>query len=113
MRLSIVIAAAFMLCACESATTIRVSDEEARIYINGEFAGTGSARYSDRRLAFSRQEVILRKEGCENQNYSFRRNERPAVGAIIGAYYLAVPILWLSKYRSHRAYEFYCEPTEA
>jgi hypothetical protein len=49
-------------------------------------------------------------DGCAEQNYSLRRNERPDVGAIVGAYYLAVPILWLTQYKDHHAYEFDCLP---
>ena len=93
---------------CSSSTTIRVSDPEARIFVNGEYVGTGHGQYSDRKPAFTRQEVALRKEGCEEQNYDFRRNERPDVGAIVSAYYLAVPILWLTQYKEQHAYEFDC-----
>jgi hypothetical protein len=31
------------------------------------------------------------------------------VGAIIGAYYLAVPLLWTAQYKDHHKYEFVCE----
>jgi hypothetical protein len=37
-----------------------------------------------------------------------RRNERPDIGAIISAYYLVVPIAWLTQYKEHHAYEFDC-----
>ena len=113
MKRSIFIATAVMLTACSSGTTIRVSDEEARIFVNGEYVGTGHGHYSDRKPAFTRQEVTLRKEGCEEQSYSFRRNERPDVGAIVSAYYLALPILWLTQYKQNHAYEFDCEQAEA
>lgn len=101
-------AIAVMLAACSSSTTIRVSDPDARIYVNGEYIGTGHGHYSDRKPAFSRQEVTVRKEGCAEESYSFRRNERPAFGAIISAYYLALPILWLTKYKDRHAYEYDC-----
>ncbi len=102
--------AALGLVACTSSTRIRVSDPEARIYVNGEYVGTGHGYYSDRKPAFTKQKVTLRKEGCEEETYSFRRDERPAVGAIISAYYLYVPILWLTKYKERHSYEFDCEP---
>ena len=50
----------------------------------------------------------MRKNGCEEQRYTFRRNERPDLGAIVSAYYLALPILWVTKYKGHHAYEFEC-----
>ena len=101
--------AVWLLAACSSGTTIRVSDPEARIFVNGEYVGTGHGHYSDRKPAFTRQEVALRKEGCEEQSYAFRRNERPDLGAIVSAYYLTLPILWLTQYKEHHAYEFDCE----
>jgi hypothetical protein len=102
-----------LLSACSSSTRIRVSDPEARIFVNGEYVGTGEGRYEDRKPAFTRQEVALRKEGCEELNYAFRRNERPDVGAIVGAYYLVLPILWFTQYKKQHAYEFDCEQLTA
>ena len=95
--------------AYSSGTSIRVSDPDARIYVNGEYVGTGKGYYSDRKPMFTKQEVTLRKEGCEEQSYTFRRNERPDLGAVVGAYYLALPVLWLTQYKDHHAYEFECE----
>lgn len=95
--------------ACSSGTSIRVSDPDARIYVNGEYVGTGKGYYSDRKPMFTKQEVTLRKEGCEEQSYTFRRNERPDLGAIVGAYYLALPVLWLTQYKHQHAYDFECE----
>lgn len=96
---------------CSSSTSIRASDPDARIYVNGEYVGTGKGHYSDRKPAFTRQEVTLRKDGCAQRSYSFRRNERPDVGAIVAAYYLALPILWLTQYKGTHAYEYDCIPT--
>ena len=42
-----------------------------------------------------------------------RRNERPHYGAIISAAYLALPILWVTKYKGQHVYEFEClDPTD-
>jgi hypothetical protein len=101
------------LVACSSGTSIRVSDPDARIYVNGEYVGTGKGHYSDRKPAFTKQDVTLRKEGCADETYSFRRNERPALGAIVSAYYLYLPILWFTGYKNHHAYEFDCEQPSA
>ena len=101
-------AAAAILAACSSGTHIKVSDSDARIYVNGEYVGTGDGYYQDRKPAFTKQEVTLRKDGCAEQSYTMRRNERPDLGAIVSAYYLAVPILWITQYKHHHAYEFDC-----
>jgi hypothetical protein len=98
-----------MLAACSSGTSIHVSDPDARIYVNGEYVGTGKGYYADRKLMFTKREVTLRKDGCEAQRYTFRRNERPDLGAIVGAYYLAVPVLWVAQYKGDHEYEFVCE----
>lgn len=110
MRQLILLAGLTTLGACSSGTSIRVSDPDARIYVNGEYIGTGWGYYHDRKPAFTKQKVTLRKAGCEAERHSFRRNERPALGAIVGAYYLAVPALWLTKYKDRHTYDFECEP---
>jgi hypothetical protein len=104
----IVLGCTGVLAACSSGTHIKVSDADARIYVNGEYVGTGDGYYSDRKPAFTKQEITLRKDGCAEQSYTMRRNERPDLGAIVSAYYLAVPILWITQYKHHRAYEFDC-----
>lgn len=106
---SVVVAVA--LTACSSGTTIRVSDPGARIYVNGEYVGTGKGYYSDRKPAFTKQKVTVRKEGCDARHYSLRRNERPDLGAIVAAYYLYLPIFWFTQYKQHHAYEFDCVET--
>ena len=108
MRGTIVVALACVATACASGTSIRVSDPDARIYVNGEYVGTGKGYYSDRKPAFTKQEVTLRKRGCEDESYSFRRNEKPDFGAIVGAYLFAVPILWFTQYKARHVYEFDC-----
>jgi hypothetical protein len=108
MKRVVCLAVVAALTACSSGTTIQVSDPDARIYVNGEYVGTGKGHYSDRKPAFTRQKVTLRKEGCKAEHYSFRRNERPDLGALIAAYYLVVPIAWFTQYKRHRAYDFDC-----
>jgi hypothetical protein len=73
----------------------------------------GKTHYSDRKLAFTTLDVSVRKEGCEEQTYRIRRNERPDYGAILFGYYLAVPMLWLSQYKDQHEYLFYCEQAVA
>jgi len=109
MKRLIFLAGLAALGACSSGTSIRVSDADARIYVNGEYVGTGKGYYSDRKPAFTKQEVTLSKDGCVDQSYTFRRNERPDLGAIVSAYYLVVPALWFTQYKDHHAYDFECD----
>ncbi|HZF29034.1 MAG TPA: hypothetical protein VE907_07955 [Gammaproteobacteria bacterium] len=113
MRRLIFAACTAALGACSSGTSIHVSDPDARIFVNGEYVGTGHGYYSDRKPAFTKQDVTIRKAGCAEQSYVMRRNERPDLGAIISAYYLALPVLWLTQYKNQHAYEFDCEPKAA
>ena len=108
MKRLLVLACASVLAACAGGTHIKVSDTDARIYVNGEYVGTGHAYYSDHKPAFTKQEITLRKDGCEEQSYTMRRNERPDLGAIVSAYYLALPILWMTQYKHKHSYEFDC-----
>ncbi len=108
MNRSIVLVAVAALAACSSGTHIKVSDTDARIYVNGEYVGTGDGYYSDHKPAFTKQEVTVRKDGCPEQSYTMRRNERPDFGAIISAYYLVLPILWVTQYKDSHIYEFDC-----
>jgi len=108
MKTRIVLTCAAMLAACTSGTQITVSDEDARIYVNGKYVGIGDAYYSDRRPAFTSQHVTLRRDGCQDQSYTMTRNEKPHYGAIVGAAAFALPIFWVTKYDDQHAYEFDC-----
>ena len=73
--------------------------------------GTGRAYYSDEKVAFSRNEVEIRKDGCRPEYHSFRRNEEADFGAIVGGIFFTVPYLWITEYKHSHAYEFECAPT--
>ena len=94
--------------ACSSSTLIKASDPDARIYVNDEFIGTGQARYTDKKVAFSNNTVKLQKPGCEPAHYSFRRNEDPDGGAIVGGILVIIPLLWVTEYKDAHNYEYDC-----
>lgn len=106
----LVLLAAVLMTGCTSSTVIRSSDPDSKIYVNGEYVGTGHAHYSDQRVAFSKNDVQIRKEGCEEENYSFRRSEEADVGAIVGGIFLTFPFLWVTEYKPNHSYDFECEP---
>ena len=99
--------------ACSSTTHITSSDPDARIFVNGEYIGTGDAHYSDKIVAFSKNQVTIKKEGCQADNHSFKRNEKPDAGAIVGGILVFVPFLWVTEYKRDRAYEYHCLPLES
>lgn len=93
---ALILLAALLASACTSSTVIRSSDPESRIYVNGEYMGTGEAYYSDEKVAFSRNKVEIRKDGCRPEYHSFRRNEEADVGAIVSGIFLTFPFLWVA-----------------
>jgi hypothetical protein len=111
MRIILVIAAA-LLAACSSTTVIKSSDPEAKIFVNGEYLGTGQATYTDRKVAFSSNTVTISKPGCADQHHEFQRNEDPDFGAIIGGFLVYVPFLWVTEYKEQRGYDYQCAPVE-
>ncbi|MBL4582709.1 MAG: PEGA domain-containing protein [Gammaproteobacteria bacterium] len=106
----LLILGAMLVTACSSSTEIRSSDPESRIYVNGEYLGTGHATYTDQKVAFSKNEVEIRKDGCAAEYYSFRRSEEADVGAIVGGLLWTVPFLWITEYKPHHGYDFECVP---
>ena len=72
---------ALLLTGCASSTLIRSTDPGAKIYIDGEYKGTGTASHSDTKIVGSTTNVTLKKDGCQPENYSFARNEEVDAGA--------------------------------
>ncbi len=101
--------ASLSLIACTSTTHIDTTDPDAKIFVNGEYLGTGHAHYSDRKISFASNEVKIRKEGCRPQYHTFSRNEGLHLGAIIGGYLFTVPYLWVADYKPYREYDYQCE----
>ena len=105
-----IVCSAFVLSACTGSTVVRSSDPDARIYVNGEYIGTGEANYSDRKVSFSKNDVLLRRPGCQGESFSFRRNEEPEGGAIFTGILFTVPLLWVTEYKDEHSYEYECIP---
>ncbi len=97
-----------LVSACSSTTLISSSDPDARIYVNGEYVGVGQATYTDKKVAFSNNNVTIKKAGCDPVSYSFRRNEKPDGGAIVGGILVTIPFLWVTEYKKEHNYEYDC-----
>ncbi len=98
--------------ACSSTTVIRSSDPEAKIYLDGELRGRGTATETDTKIIGASTSVKLQKDGCEPQFYSFSRSEEFDVGACIGGVLVLVPFLWIQKYKPEHNYEYECIATK-
>ena len=109
---NLLLLSAMRVTACSSSAVIRSSDPDSRIYVNGEYMGTGQghANSTDQKVAFSKNDVEIRKDGCAAENTSFRRSEEADVGAIVGGILWTVPFLWVAEYKPHHGYDFACVP---
>jgi hypothetical protein len=100
---------ALFMGACASTTTIRSSDSDAKIYIDGELKGKGVATHTDTKTIGSSTSVRIEKPGCEPMYYNFSRNEEFDAGACAGGVFVLVPFLWVQKYKPEHNYEYNCE----
>ena len=112
MKIILISLSLLLIGACSSTTIIKTSDPDARIFVNGEYIGVGEATYSDKKVAFSNNSVTLKKSGCEPVSYSFRRNEKPDAGAIVGGIFVTIPFLWVTEYKKEHNYEYDCTPID-
>ena len=112
---NLLLLSAMRVTACSSTAVIRSSDPDSRIYVNGEYMGTGHAHYTNQKVAFSKNDVEIRKDGCAAENTSFRRSQEADVGAIVGGIVGGilgtVPLLWVAEYKPHHGYDFECVPS--
>lgn len=94
---------------CSSSTLVSSTDRDAKIFIDGEYRGTGSVQHEDKKIVGSTTYVTLKKEGCRPQEFRFSRSEEFAVGPCIGGVFVLVPFLWVMEYKPNHTYEFQCE----
>ena len=94
---------------CSSTTLITSSDPAAKIYVDGQLMGKGTVSYSDTKIVGSTTQVMLKKDGCENQTSMFSRNEEFDAGACAGGVFFLIPFLWIQKYRPQHNFEFECD----
>jgi hypothetical protein len=103
--------AAVLFADCSSSTMIRSTDPDAKIYVDGELIGKGSAAYSDTKTVLSSTLVRMEKPGCAPVTNMMSRSEFD-VGACIGGVFLLFPFLWIEKYKSEYNYEYSCTATK-
>jgi uncharacterized protein YceK len=99
-----------MLSGCASTTVIRTTSPNAKIYVDGEYKGTGTVTHTDQKTVGATTHVRIQEEGCQPETFSFSRNEEFEVGACIGGWFLLFPFLWVMKYKPERTYEYRCQP---
>jgi hypothetical protein len=98
----------FSLVACSSTTMVRSTDPQAKIYLDGEYRGTGTVTDSNTKIVGSSTLVKIQKDGCEPETYSYSKNEEFDVGACAGGVFVLIPFLWIMKYKPEHVYEYKC-----
>jgi hypothetical protein len=110
MKIKVVVGAclsAVLFANCSSSTMIRSTDPDAKIYIDGEMVGKGSANYSDTKTILSSTQIKIEKPGCAPVTQTISRSEFD-VGACIGGVFLVFPFLWIEKYKPEYNFEYSC-----
>lgn len=80
----VVLAAAMLLTSCSSSTIINSVPSEADLFINGEYVGKTPYKHKDTKIVGSVNEVRIEKEGFQVFHTSFAKDEKIAVGPVIG-----------------------------
>jgi hypothetical protein len=97
-----------LLTSCASSTMIK-TDPDVAIYTDGELRGQGAAVHTDRSVVFSKTDVTLKKEGCEDNHFYFRKNENMHWTSFI---MFPVNFLHFMEYDSQREIKFDCKGTK-
>ena len=87
---------------------IRSTDNNAKIYLDGEYRGTGTVVDSNTKIVGATTHVKIQKDGCEPESHFYSRSEEFDVGACIGGFFVLVPFLWIMKYKPEHVYEYKC-----
>jgi len=86
-----------------------VSDKEAKVFVNGEYKGLGTASHTDSKIVGSSSIIMLKRKGCETQIHHFSKTEEIDYGALIGGVFVIVPFFWIMKYKDTHIYEMNCD----
>jgi len=100
-----VFASIILLTSCASSTVITSVPDNAKVYVNGEYVGLTPYKHKDSKIVGSSNTIRVEKEGYETYNDTFSKDEKIAVGPLIGGIFLLVPFLWIMKYEKGRIYD--------
>jgi hypothetical protein len=103
--LPVILAVVILFSSCASTTLIQSYPSDARVYVDGEFAGRTPFWYTDTKIMGSVTNIDLVKEGYQPLYTSIQRDERLDVGAIFCGFYLLAPFLWSLRYAPTHNYE--------
>ena len=86
-------------------TVIQTEPAGATVYIDGRNAGPSPVEMADTKVVTSCTDIRIEKDGYQRKVTEICRDEQPAVGPIIGGFFLLVPWLWAYEYQPSHFYE--------
>jgi len=90
---------------CASTTIIKSTPSGAKVYLDGELAGTTPFAMTDTKIVGSVTRLRLALDGYQPFETVISRNEQFDVGACIGGALVLVPWLWIMGYKADHNYE--------
>jgi hypothetical protein len=99
----------FLCSSCASSTLIKSVPSGAKVYIDGQYRGNAPVTHRDTAVLGSSKAVVLKCKGYRDITGTIRKEEL-AVGPLIGAIFVAVPILWVLGYPDEYTFELEPEP---
>ena len=86
-------------------TVIKSIPSNAKVYLDDEYLGETPYKLTDSKIIFTTNKLKLKKEGYDDFETTFRKDEEARVGTLIGGFCLVVPLLWGMGYKAERTYE--------
>ena len=94
----------FTFLSCTSHTVINSKPQGAEVYINDEYYGVTPYTYSDTKMSWTVNKLVLKKDGYEDFQTTFKKDEELNIAACCGGILVLVPFLWLFDYKEERTY---------
>ena len=102
---SVILTVSILFSSCASTTLIQSYPSDAKVYVDGEYAGRTPYWYTDSKILGSRTDIDILKDGYEPLYTTIFRNEQLDFGAVLCGFYVWVPFLWSLKYKPAHNYE--------
>lgn len=104
-RSIVILLMSILFSSCASTTIIDSIPSNADLYLNGKHVGQTPYKHKDARIVGSSNSVRLDKEDYSIYKTSFSKDEKIAIGPLIGGVFVLFPFLWVMKYEKGHLYE--------
>lgn len=101
---SVILFVTILFSSCASTTLIESTPSSARVYLNNQSVGVTPYTMRDSKIVWARTNVKLEKKGYKPFTTTIVKNEKAAIGPIIGGFFVTIPWLWFMKYKPTHNY---------